>query len=56
MCYIMRTQVIIAKVVFMSFNSHCVVRLKEERKRLRLTQGDIADICGVSREMWGKYE
>ncbi|MCX8650044.1 helix-turn-helix transcriptional regulator [Gilliamella sp. B2776] len=40
----------------MNFNSQCVLRLKEERKRLRLSQGDIADTCGISREMWGKYE
>jgi len=32
------------------------VRLKNERNRLGLTQADIANKCGVSREMWGKYE
>lgn len=31
-------------------------RIKEERKRLKLTQAVIADICGISREMWSKYE
>ncbi|WP_133598678.1 helix-turn-helix domain-containing protein [Tepidicella xavieri] len=31
-------------------------RLSEERKRLGLTQAAAAEICGVSREMWGKYE
>ncbi|OCG60220.1 helix-turn-helix domain-containing protein [Gilliamella sp. Nev3-1] len=40
----------------MNFNSHSVNRLKEERKRLKLTQVDMALICGISREMWGKYE
>lgn len=52
----MRTLILIVKVIFMNFNSHSIERLKEERKRLKLTQGDIADICGISREMWGKYE
>lgn len=32
------------------------LRLKEERLRLGLSQQDAADACGVSREMWGKYE
>jgi len=31
-------------------------RLLEERKRLGLSQADAAAACGVSREMWGKYE
>lgn len=30
--------------------------LKEERKRLGLSQAVLASECGVSREMWGKYE
>ena len=31
-------------------------RLKEERKRLGLSQASAADLCGIRREMWGKYE
>ncbi|WP_199155349.1 helix-turn-helix transcriptional regulator [Chromobacterium sp. ASV23] len=31
-------------------------RLREERKRLKLTQQAAADQAGVSREMWGRYE
>ena len=31
-------------------------RLISERKRLQLSQSEIAGKCGVSREMWGKYE
>ena len=31
-------------------------RLKIERKRLGKSQGQIADLCGSSREMWGRYE
>lgn len=31
-------------------------RLKEERKRLALSQDDAGGLAGVSREMWGKYE
>jgi transcriptional regulator with XRE-family HTH domain len=31
-------------------------RLAEERKRLGLSQSKVASDCGVSREMWGKYE
>lgn len=31
-------------------------RLREERKRLRLTQAAAAQLVGVSREMWGRYE
>lgn len=30
--------------------------LEEERKRLGLSQAEAGRICGVSREMWGKYE
>lgn len=40
----------------MSFTSHCVIRLKSERKRLDLSQAEAAALCGVSRETWGKYE
>ena len=31
-------------------------RLEEERKRLQLSQEMVSTLCGVSREMWGKYE
>ena len=31
-------------------------RVREERKRLRLTQQDAADTCGVHRVQWGRYE
>lgn len=30
--------------------------LKNERKRLRLNQAEVAEKCGVSREIWGRYE
>jgi transcriptional regulator with XRE-family HTH domain len=31
-------------------------RLKEERKRLKLTQAEAAERCGVKRETWSRYE
>lgn len=31
-------------------------RIREERARLRLTQAQAADLVGVSRVQWGKYE
>lgn len=31
-------------------------RLKEERKRLKLTQEVVASMCNVARETWGRYE
>lgn len=31
-------------------------RLRAETKRLGLNQATAAKLCGVSREMWGKYE
>lgn len=31
-------------------------RIKLERQRLKKTQQEIADICGVSRETWSRYE
>lgn len=31
-------------------------RLSDERKRLGISQAAAAHACGVSREMWGKYE
>lgn len=30
--------------------------LKEERQRLGFTQAEIAEQCGISREMWCRYE
>lgn len=40
----------------MTFQSHCAKRLKSERKRLSLNQSQAAELCGVARETWGKYE
>lgn len=31
-------------------------RLREERKKLGLTQVEAAEKCGIERETWGKYE
>lgn len=31
-------------------------RLKEQRKKLGLTQAKIAEKCGISMRMWGDYE
>jgi len=31
-------------------------RLLKERQRLHITQAKAAEICGVTREMWSKYE
>ncbi|MCP1489782.1 transcriptional regulator with XRE-family HTH domain [Pseudomonas fluorescens] len=31
-------------------------RLKTERKRLNLTQAAMASLCGISREVWCRYE
>jgi transcriptional regulator with XRE-family HTH domain len=40
-----------------TFISQIGVRLEEERKRLGLkSQQAAGDACGVSREIWGKYE
>jgi len=39
-----------------SFLSQSSDRIKEERVRLGLSQLEAADLCGVSREQWGKYE
>lgn len=36
--------------------SNIFERLKEIRKELRLNQAQIAEICGVSRETWSRYE
>lgn len=40
----------------MNNNLHFADLLKIERKRLGLSQEDIAQKCGVSRQIWGKYE
>lgn len=40
----------------MNYSSDFSNRLKEERKRLGLTQAEIAEKCGVSARMWVKYE
>ena len=40
----------------MNLYSDFANRLKEERKRLYLTQVEIAKRCGVSARMWVKYE
>ncbi|MCO1335345.1 helix-turn-helix transcriptional regulator [Microbulbifer sp. OS29] len=40
----------------MNFSSLSGPRIAAERKRLKLSQAEAAEECGVSREMWGKYE
>lgn len=40
----------------MNFSSESGERISEERKRLGLSQAEAGELCGVSREMWGKYE
>lgn len=40
----------------MNFSSHCGERVLKERERLGLSQAEAGELCGVSREMWGKYE
>lgn len=40
----------------MNFSSLLGGRLKDERKRLRYSQAEVAEKCGVSREIWGRYE
>jgi len=42
--------------VYVSFSSLSASRMKEERVRLGLKQAEAADLCGVSREIWGRYE
>ena len=39
-----------------NFYLQCSERLKSERIRLGLNQAQSGELCGVSREMWGKYE
>lgn len=40
----------------MSLDAQIGERLTEERKRLGLSQQRIADLVGIRREMWAKYE
>lgn len=40
----------------MDFVSIAAPRIAEERQRLGLNQGAAGEACGVSREMWSKYE
>ena len=40
----------------MNYSSDFSNRLKDERKRLGLTQAEIAEKCGISTRMWVKYE
>jgi transcriptional regulator with XRE-family HTH domain len=40
----------------MNFSSLSSSFILEERKRLGFSQAEAGGICGVSREMWGKYE
>lgn len=40
----------------MDFSSLVAARVSEERKRLKLSQDEAGLACGVSREMWGRYE
>ena len=42
--------------VQLSFSSLSAERMKEERIRLGLKQASAAGLCGVSREIWGRYE
>ena len=39
-----------------NFYSQSASRVKSERIKLSLNQAQAGDLCGVSREMWGKYE
>ncbi|ENG6928990.1 helix-turn-helix transcriptional regulator [Escherichia coli] len=52
----MGTIVLIVNEVYVNFDSLCASRFKAERSRLSLKQAEVAALCGVSREMWGKYE
>lgn len=42
--------------VKVTFSSLSAERMKEERIRLGLKQASAAELCGVSREIWGRYE
>lgn len=38
-------------------NTHYLCeRIRSERERLKLSQQEVADLTGVRREMWGRYE
>lgn len=39
-----------------NFRCYFAKRFKEERNRLGLTQAKAAELCGVSRKVWGEYE
>lgn len=52
----MRTWVLFVNGCEMNFLTVCSPRITEERKRLKLGQAEAGTTCGVSREMWGKYE
>ncbi len=39
-----------------NFIVHFSKRLREERKKLKISQVEAADLCGVSRNSWGGYE
>lgn len=39
-----------------NFVDHAASRMHDERKRLGLSQAAAADMCEVSRVVWGKYE
>lgn len=39
-----------------TFESLVGSRLREEREALGLTQAEVADLVGVTREQWGRYE
>lgn len=51
----MRTLILKCKDFFVNLNS-LGARLRSARKGLGKSQDDMAAACGVSREMWGKYE
>ena len=40
----------------MKSSSDFANRLKQERKKLGLTQAQVAEKCGISGRMWGDYE
>lgn len=40
----------------MTFSSLSGERIQDERGRLGLSQAAAGELCGVSREMWGRYE
>lgn len=55
MCYSMNG--LCKKYIAMSNeNVRLSLHLSQERKKLRLSQQEIADKCGVTRQTWGLYE